>query len=339
MGPKEANSKIEVLWGAAKYGKPVFGKTLVSFGELKEVLEAFAEDEPVEIKLKRRSEDGVKGYKEGFRAGCKWSEKGYKYPPFLDDIIGAHKECFAKAVDETMGTPPKEETAQEIKIRALEASWKHWDENYYVSLQDSTDFSISPESCACCNEYDSACILCPLGQVRCCEGRHQRVHHLKSMSLVDFPALQKACKAVRDYIRTKLTAAMTANETRGTEFGVGDIVDVHLLGEGRIMDIAGDCCAVKFDSDSSCSAMGIPLRDCKLVFPASRIPKELDGIRCEPKGDIVELQNGDYAMMLAFVRQEVIYLCWRREDDKFYLHFGGTSFSKQIIWPCKEVKG
>ena len=75
----------------------------------------------------------------------------------------------------------------------------------------------------------------------------------------------------------------------------------------------------------------------KLIFPTSKIPKELYGIRCAPKGDVVEVENGCYAMVLGIDNYEgnklpFSILTWDPREKVFYNRHYRRNEIKRTLW-------
>ena len=137
------------------------------------------------------------------------------------------------------------------------------------------------------------------------------------------------------------------------EFGVGDIVEfdrdeVYLISDkpnphygnkttiGCVSEWGVSKAIVKTEKEMfSCEP-----KDLKLIFPASRIPKELDGIHCEPKGDIVELYEAKKGFATAGMVIKVnpmaikpyLLLLWNEESEGFYEEHYHRNNIKRTIW-------
>ena len=322
----------------------IYKHSLTDEQKAAELVEAFAEDEPVGY----RGTDMWLEDQLFLRYGLKPKKQDTPVPP----TCGTGNYTTACDLATTF---KKEETADQIKIKALKESWEHWKEICEIVGRGSLDVDMEGSACACCQEYayeTGKCVECPLkgetgGWISawCCNGlwkdaKGEYLNHPSSS--VDFPTLLKACEAVRDYIKDKL------DEAKGVEFGVGDIVkrmDRHSQGEVcmvtkvtskylysencymHIVDKAGEECC-------------FPKDVLKLLLPASKIPKELDGIRCEPKGDVVELDNGDIGMVVCIaqgwgVTYPIDLLMWDGLKDEFHRELVKRNQIHKVIWPCQ----
>ncbi len=250
---------------------------------------------------------------------------------------------------------PKEDTDQErIMIRALEASWEHWKNNYKRSLMRDFSFGVGPQDCVCCKEYlfsEGKCPSCPLSAPKenpeewCCGGRWKKAWHEKFKSPVDFPALQEACKAVRDYIKGKLDEA----KGKAVQFGVGDIVqDVEANVYGEIISVTHGGITFQPNRYRIKGASGLEWStwprvsspNLKLIFPASRI---LDFLGYKPSGHVVKSNTGVYGMVCAYTDKEITILWWFSANLNGLGEFGIITYSHEdilslieIVWPCRK---
>ena len=231
-------------------------------------------------------------------------------------------------------------------IRALEASRDHWKEICKVVSKGSLEFSIASSECACCLKYctgDNYCKGCPLKEEVehtrnrkedwCCGGRWAGVFYAKPVvnsNNVNFFLLLKRCNEVLSYIGEKL------DEAKGT-FGVGDIV-YYEGGHGnaicKVKGISGDFyyCYTATGKDMHGAFLASSL---KPIFPAN-YPKELDGIRCESKGDVVELKTGGYGMVTSIdnLKSSISVLHWFAATKEFGNQHLFRREIKRVIWPC-----
>ena len=129
-------------------------------------------------------------------------------------------------------------------------------------------------------------------------------------------------------------------------FGVGDIVELRFWKTNNTRQVIDVQPYDNADTEIACieykdvrgQRNRTEPKNLKLIFPASKIPKELDGIHCEPKGDIVELTaTGVIGMAIGVntFKDEswISVLFWEPEKKSWDIYNAHRDEIKHTIWP------